>query len=158
MFVTMMLITTLCGTVTVTDSAPIPTTVQVDMGPNVDAMLRDLAEQIGVGAEAIYPLYLRQAQIQATVYTITVCAFLLLILAGIPFFTRGIRIDEHENKSYLSDDCRWMTSIGGAMILVGAAAVVIAVCVSAGDWITAIANPELWAIQHIASDAAAFVQ
>lgn len=77
MFTMLMLVAALCGSLVASDSAIASSAVQVDIGPNVDVMLRDLAEQIGVGAEAVYPLYLRQAAVFADV------CVMILIIGGI---------------------------------------------------------------------------
>ena len=150
MFVTMMLIAALCGSLASADSMTVPTSVQVDVGPNVDAMLRDLAEQIGVGAEAVYPLYLRQADVFADmcVTVLIIGGILLVILTALAFVCQR-KIDT------LCDDGGMIPGMAAILLLLS---LVIACLMAAPDYVTARSNPELWAIQHIARDAAGLVQ
>lgn len=124
-----------------TTVVPTNVTVNADLGPRAESMLRDLSEQIGVGAEALYPLYLRQAGVFADM-CLTVCIIWAVVVIALYIMVRLLSLDDGARGSIMI-----LATVGAMVLFVG-------VVTTVGDYVTARSNPELWAIQHIAKDAA----
>jgi hypothetical protein len=121
--------------------------VSADIGPNVDAILRDLASKMGLTIEELRPYYVAQATVESgtykTVYRIMIITLLvLLVLAVVTLF--------------LGDG----DAVGPAW---GAFLIVFAICAivflaSFGDYRMATYNPELWAVKSMVRDATGLVK
>lgn len=124
-------------------TAVVPTnvTVSADLGPRAESVLRDLAEQVGVGTEALYPLYLKQADVFADM-CLMVCIIWAVVVIALYIMGRLTRP---------GNDARFPLMV---LATVGAMVLFVGVVTMVGDYVTARSNPELWAIQHIAKDAA----
>jgi len=145
MFLTLILCAALAQTPAV-DTVLVPTTdisVSADIGPNIDSALRDLAEQVGVTMDRLYPMYLQQADVQAQTYRTGFWVTIAACVLGIALIILGCAIDAEV-----------LRMVGAAVAIIAALILMFGLMASLGDYYMASRNPDLWATRHLVYDAA----
>ncbi len=112
-------------------------------------LLQTLADKFGTTVDHLWGALLRQAKIEAGVDVIIIALLVFLLIASIRIVKKKTRPrDPADNYGRPEWDEDASTVALGLIIIVGFCTL-LAVCVGLHDIITALANPEFWALKQI---------
>ena len=108
-------------------------------------VVNDIAQKLGVAAEKVYPMLLKQAEVFCSTYSVTLwvtgIAFALLIALIVP----AIIAENNGIEILFFISCFGIVVCIITFIITG----IIALC-DLSDYLTALHNPDLWAIEYVA--------
>ena len=107
------------------------------------AIIDTIAQKLGVAAEAVYPMLLKQAEVFAVSYHVTL--WVLVLSALLTIATVILYFVSRKNKW----DCTpaWEHMVVLCVIVTMGAAVI--AMIDASEYITAMYNPDAWAVKYI---------
>jgi len=118
-----------------------------NISEQINNIINNLSEKLGVAAEKLYPVLIRQAYVDGVISLLGILGGLFLCI--VPFLVLKIVIKKDKNGNYLAED--WDNEWG--ILWIGNAAPIVAglvfVCANTATTITAFANPDWYILQMI---------
>jgi len=106
----------------------------------LDSYIQVLAEKLGVAAEYVYPLFVKQQVIEGWWFFVTASVFFILSISLlVPALIKGFK-----NK-WKDDWCGWCVMAGSAGLFIA----LVVLCAEGAEHFTKIINPEYAAIREI---------
>jgi hypothetical protein len=121
-------------------------TVALYVGDNVTTLIQQLATQIGVTADKVFPWYVTQMQLEGLMFFFIVSILLLIFL---PLFGVGVRKADWDK----GNGAAWIALSSAILLLF----VVIGVTAGSTVAITKLKNPELHAMRAMVEDVSRLV-
>jgi hypothetical protein len=123
-------------------------TLNVDIGKNTTDLIHQLAHQMGVAADKVFPWYVHQSILigEATPIILFV-SFIILALTAVGLIRCSM--------TSTNEDVTVFAGVGGGIATVAAGIIMLVLLVNAVDWYSMVYNPQYWAMHKIIADLSA---
>jgi len=119
----------------------------MEVSDQINSVINNLAEKLGVAAEKLYPVLIKQAQVNAWMHLFWLIIGVLMIVAVPIFLYKVLKKDADGN--YIAEYWEEFWVLPGFIIATALTAGFVLVGVNSGKALTAFINPDWYVIQMI---------